>query len=367
VLEGSNVIIQTKILSSVISSQIKTHAKTGGVVPEVAARMHIEKIIPVIKKTLSDAKKTLKDLDAIAVTAGPGLITSLMVGVDTAKALGMALGIPVLAINHMEAHVFSAFVSYSSSESALAEKSRSGSKTKFSTSSNNNPFPTLSLVVSGGHTELVFVKNWLNYKKIGSTQDDAAGEAFDKIAKLLGLHYPGGPALSKLALQGKTVIDFPRPMINVNNFNFSFSGLKTAVLYHLKDVIAIRQERRSNPLGISGLFRRSDLRNDKVFANIAASAQQAIIDVLVCKTVAAAKKYKVKTITIGGGVAANQKLREEMSRAIKKNFCNSKLLIPDSSLCTDNAVMIAYAGYLHIKKKKIPSIIRLKADANWEL
>lgn len=331
------------ILSSVISSQIKTHAKTGGVVPEVAARMHVEKIIFVIKQALKDAKIKLADINAVAVTAGPGLVTSLMVGIDTAKALSLALNIPVIPINHMEAHVFSSFITYPSSEAPA--KSRKKSNIKFSTGSNNNIFPALSLVVSGGHTELVLINDWLDYKKIGATVDDAAGEAFDKIAKLLGLPYPGGPALSLLAKKGKPVIDFPRPMINSKNFNFSFSGLKTAVLYYLRD----HQTKKSD---------------------VAASAQQSIIDVLISKTIRAAKKYKVKTISLGGGVAANKKLRAEMKRAIKTNSLDSKFLIPDFTLCTDNAVMIAFVGYLRAIKKARPrkkTRTQILADANWEL
>ena len=250
-----------KILSNIISSQIKIHKTTGGVVPEVAARAHIERIIPVIELALKKSRVRLDQIDAIAVTTGPGLMTSLMVGVDTARALALSLRKPIIAINHMEAHTFSPFIE----------------NFKFKILNSKRAFPALALVVSGGHTELILVQGWLKYKKIGATVDDAAGEAFDKTAKLMGLPYPGGPALSKLAEKGKPTINFPRPMMDSDDFNFSFSGLKTAVLYYLRD----------HPLQAKAY---------KLQANLAASVQQAIVDVLVSKTEKAARKYKVKAI-----------------------------------------------------------------------
>ena len=340
VLRGVLQIPRIKTLGSAVASQISLHAKTGGVVPEVAARAHVEKIIPVIDRALKRARLRLPQINAIAVTTGPGLATSLMVGADTAKALGVALKLPVIPINHIEAHVFSPFAEEKTVE---RQSKRHRAFSKF--------FPALSLVVSGGHTELVLVRDWLDYKKVGQTLDDAAGEAFDKIAKLLDLPYPGGPALSKLAENGKPLISFPRPMIDSKDFNFSFSGLKTAVLYYLRD-----HRRSSSPAATA-----------KLTANIAASAQAAIVEVLVSKTLRAAKKYQARTILLGGGVAANKLLRTELSRNCRK--LNLNFLVPSQNLCTDNAVMIGFTGYLHFLKKKQNRFdpLRIKINANWEL
>ena len=330
-----------KILSSVIASQDKIHTKTGGVVPEVAAREHLVNIIPVIDTALKKAKISLDQINLIAVTSGPGLITSLMVGVDTAKAIGSALGIPVMPINHVEAHVYSPFINSPYTPSLLKR--------------GRGEFPAISLVVSGVHTDLVLVKSLTQYKKIGQTLDDAAGEAFDKIARLLGLPYPGGPMLAKLAKKGKANIDFPRPMLSSKDFNFSFSGLKTSVLYYLRDNLL------HSPLPLEGGGTKGE---GELKANIAASAQQAIVDTLVEKTIRAAKKYQAKTILLGGGVAANALLRKTLkaeSYKLKVNFLAAK-----PQFCTDNAGMIAFLGYLHHtqgKKSKRPII----ADPNWEL
>lgn len=318
------------ISSSVVASQIKLHAKTGGVVPEVAARAHIEHVLPVIKRALSEAGIALADIDAIAVTAGPGLITSLRVGVDTAQALAFALAIPLVAVNHIEAHLYSPFIHADAYALPAAD----------------SLFPAISLVVSGGHTDLSFIKNFLNHKKLGSTLDDAAGECFDKTAKLLGLPYPGGPALSKLAKLGKPVIPFPRPMLESGDFNFSFSGLKTAVLYFLRD-------------------HKLQAKDYKLRANIAASVQQAIIDVLVAKTVAAARKYKARTVLLGGGVAANHLLRDKLKAASAK--LKARFLAAEAEYCTDNAAMIAFAGYLRIRGGDFTPRKNVRADAGWEL
>ena len=203
-----------KILSSVVKSQIAIHKKTGGVVPEVAARAHMQNIMPVTEKTLQDAQMTLADIDYIAVTSGPGLVVSLVVGTEFAKGLSLATGKPLLPTNHMAGHLYSAFA-------------QAPAKTQF---------PVLSIIVSGGHTMFILMKDYKNYKVIGNTVDDAAGEAFDKVARLLKLPYPGGPEISKLAQQGKTDINFPRPMMHESHFNFSFSGLKTAVLYYIDKI-----------------------------------------------------------------------------------------------------------------------------------
>src|SRR3989344_686008 len=267
ILLGDTKTKKFRLLSNTVHSQIAIHQKTGGIVPEVAARNHIVKILPVVSAALTKAKIKLSEIDAIAITAGPGLITSLMIGVDTAKALAFALGKPIIALNHHEGHLLSAL----------------GGSLQLTTYN----FPALGLVVSGGHTMLVLVEKIGKYKILGATVDDAAGEAFDKIAKIMSLPYPGGPQISRLAKKGNpSAFDFPRPMIDSKNFDFSFSGLKTAVLYFIRDS-------------------KFNIPN----SDLAASVEQAIVDVLVAKTVRAAREYKAKTVLLGGGVSANQKLQ----------------------------------------------------------
>lgn len=319
--ETAAAVIQNgQIKSSIIASQAKLHAKYGGVVPEVAARGHITAIIPTIDLTLKQAKIKLADLDYIAVTQGPGLVTSLMVGIDTAHALGAALNIPVIPINHLEAHIYANFI----------EK--------------NIKFPAIILIVSGGHTLLVEMssgggsasggKNYHSYRILGETVDDAAGEAFDKTAKMLGLGYPGGPMISKLAKLGDAqAYDFPRPMINSGNFEFSFSGLKTAVLYTVQ-----RIARPSKKLDI------------QIKKDLAASVQQAIVDVLIAKFEKAIQRYKPKTIMLGGGVAANDLLRKQFQ--ILASRFQIQASIPKLEYCTDNAAMIGLAAYFRILNKK---------------
>lgn len=302
------VLIDGQIASNIIASQADLHAKYGGVVPEVAARSHITAIIPTIDRALKNAKVKLSNINAIAVTHGPGLATSLMVGVDTAKALSEVLNIPLYPINHMEAHIYSNFTYHMSHITY-------------------HHFPALILVVSGGHTMLVIMKKHGDYKIVGETVDDAAGEAFDKSAKLLGLGYPGGPILSKIAKTGNPKsFAFPRPMINSNNLNFSFSGLKTAVLYKIME---------------------QKTWNRKQKADIAASVQQAIVNVLINKTQKAIAKYQPKTIMLGGGVAANQLLRKEFKKLAKKN--KLQISIPEPKYCSDNAAMIGLAAHFRIK------------------
>lgn len=331
VLQGDNKNFKAKLKSSVVASQVNLHKKTGGVVPEVAARAHVESIVPIIEDALKKSRSKLKNLDAVAVTAGPGLLTSLRVGVDTAKAIGFALGIPVIPINHMEAHLYSPLLRRSGGEMVFRPETIS--------------FPALALTVSGGHTELVLLRGWNNLKKIGATKDDAAGEAFDKIAKLLGLPYPGGPALSKLASAGDPdAIMFPRPMLETDDSNFSFAGLKTAVLYHLQKQ------------------RRLTAKNK---ADVAASAQAAIVDVLTKKTFdAIAVNRRVKHLLVGGGVAANKNLLKSLQKQSKLN--NITLHVAAPSLTGDNAGMIALTGYIKMKKDgRTPKTA--EADANWEI
>jgi len=305
------VIIDGKIKSNVIASQaFKLHAQYGGVVPEVAAREHVKIIIPTINLALKTAKITIKDINYIAVTQGPGLATSLMVGVDTALALGLALSKPVLPVNHLEGHIYANFV-----------------KSKPS-------FPAIALTVSGGHTFLTEIKKHGQYRLLGETVDDAAGEAFDKTARMLGLGYPGGAELSRMAQTGNPkAFNLPRPMINSGNLNFSFSGLKTAVLYTVQKIA-----------------RSSKKWNSRTKADLAASVQAAIVDVLIAKLEKAVIKYNPKTIMLGGGVAANKLLRKRFQRLAR--ISNLKSSIPDREYCTDNAAMIGLAAYYRIKNRK---------------
>lgn len=319
VLRASRIKYWPKIhtLSSVVKSQIQLHAKMGGVVPEAAARAHVKHILPVTQKALLDAKVGLANLDLIAVTCGPGLVPSLIVGVEFAKALAFAHGLPLLPVNHMAGHLYS----------PMAKIQALGLKPK-------QIFPQISLIVSGGHTLLVLMKNEKRYRILGQTVDDAAGEAFDKIAKLLNLPYPGGPEVSRLAEKGQATIPFPRPMLNQKNYDFSFSGLKTAVLYHWRDAKAKTSE--------------------KLKADICASFQEAAVDVLVQKTLRAAKEFQAKSISLSGGVSANRRLRQNLQAACKKN--RLKFFVPDFKLCTDNAEMIGIAAsfMLHNGQKPVP-------------
>jgi N6-L-threonylcarbamoyladenine synthase len=292
-----------RVLSNVVSSQIEIHKKYGGVVPEVAARNHIINIIPVIDEALEKAKIKPRQIDRLAVTTGPGLITSLMVGVETAKALAFAWQKPIVSVNHLKAHLYANWLE-------------------------NQPvkYPALCLIVSGGHTELILVAAPNKFKKVGQTVDDAAGEAFDKVAQLLGIGYPGGPNVSKYALDGDPkAFAFSRPMINSGDFNFSFSGLKTSVLYTLKKI----PRRQAN--------------SRKLKADMCASFQQAAVDVLAAKTIKAALYYKVRTVMLSGGVAANTLLRETAREKAEKS--GLAFMMPPIKYCTDNAAMIAQAGY----------------------
>ena len=301
------VIVNGKIESNVIASQSLIHSKYGGVVPEVAAREHVKSIIPTLNLALSQSKTSLDQITAIAVTQGPGLMTSLMVGIDTAKAIAFSLKLPLIPINHMEAHIYANFV-----EQKIA-------------------FPALILIVSGGHTMLVLMKNHGVYKVVGETLDDAAGEAFDKTAKLLGLGYPGGPVISKLAKQGDpSRFDFPRPMIKSNDLNFSFSGLKTAVLYKVQELSTI---------------------NNQLTTDLAASVEAAIVETLISKTGKAIIKFKPKTIMLGGGVAANELLRNRFKQLAKSDKVHCS--IPKLEYCTDNAAMIGLAAYYRTKNGKV--------------
>ncbi len=336
---------QPKILSNIVSSQVDLHALTGGVVPEVASRAHVEAIVPVITEALlgdqksekldfQEAIKILQDeIDYIAVTSGPGLIGSLLVGFNAAKTLAYALDKPIIPINHIEGHIYSVF----SDNSAKIE------------------FPIISLTVSGGHTSLTLIKNHGEYETLGETIDDAAGEAFDKVAKLLCLGYPGGPVVSKYAQQfrekpTKSEIVFTRPILNDGTFNFSFSGLKTAVL---QKVIDLKKE-------------HSDDLSDETKQEVCAAFEDAVVDVLVTKTMKAADKYKPKAIILAGGVAANKCLRANMRSAIS-NRQLAKFLVPPMNLCGDNAAMIGLAAYYHIIRDDVSNWKNTEVDSNLEL
>lgn len=301
-------------LSNVISSQIKLHAKWGGVVPNLAAREHLKNILPVIESSLGEAKIGQDEIDLIAVTNGPGLIPALLVGTNTAKTLSLAWKKPLLGIHHIEGHIYANFINK-----------------KY----NEIKFPILCLVVSGGHTQLVFMREHLNYEIIGETQDDAAGEAFDKVARILGLSYPGGPEISKKAAiyeprPSDPQLVLPRPMLRSANFNFSFSGLKTAVLYFVK--------------------KNSHLAQDEQFIRqVAYEFQQAAVEVLVAKTIRAAKKYQPKTIVLAGGVSANTQLQTQLARAVSENLTATQFSFPELSFQLDNATMIATAAFFRQK------------------
>lgn len=316
----------TKILSNVVASSVELHQKTGGIIPEVAAREQVRCIVPVIEEALENAKVKMKDLGAIAVTVGPGLIGSLLVGVETAKTLAFAYKKPIIPVNHLQAHLYANWLN---SQSARQLGSRQRSVT-----SKIPKFPAIGLVVSGGHTDLVLMKDHGKIKWLGGTRDDAAGECFDKTARVLGLGYPGGPEIARLAEKGNPkAYKLPRPMLGQENYDFSFSGLKTAVINLTKKQKKI----------------------DK--ADLAASIQEAITDCLVKKTLNAAEKYKVKSILLAGGVAANKKLREKMEGKTKdKKYA---LFVPTPTLCTDNASYIASCAYFNLKPEPWEKI---KAD-----
>jgi len=331
------------VLANTSYSQVAIHKKFGGIVPNLASRAHLEKIIPTIKEALRVAKTKPDKIDLIAVTRGPGLMPSLLIGVNTARALAYRFRKPIVGVNHIEGHIFSNWLP--PVRESTKHEARSTKKIEF---------PALILVVSGGHTELILMKDYGKYKIIGQTLDDAAGECFDKTARLLGLGFPGGPAIAAEALKFKIEnlklkISLPRPMINSKDYNFSFSGLKTAVLYLYNNLTA------------------QDCSSNNVRPAMAVEVQNAIVDVLTAKTVKAIKNLNPKTVMIAGGVSANKALREKMA----EEFESYKIpfLMPDTSHATDNAAMIAAAGYFeYIQKKPAKdSWKNLVADANLKL
>lgn len=288
-----------EILSNQVASQIETHARFGGVVPEIASRQHLLALNPLIRTALAEAGLDWDGIDAVAVTQGPGLVGALLIGVSAAKAIAWALGKPVLAVNHMAGHIYA---------NMLAGPVR---------------FPLVCLVVSGGHTELIYMERDLDFRLLGQTRDDAAGEAFDKVARILDLGYPGGPAVDRLARQGSDVLDFPRALLEEGSLDFSFSGLKTAVLNYCHNVRQRGQEVNK--------------------ADVAASFQAAVVDVLVQKTAQAVRQLRPATLLAAGGVAANSRLRAALADLARQE--NVALGIPPPELCTDNAAMIAAAAW----------------------
>lgn len=310
-----------EIISNVVASQIESHKRFGGVVPEIASRHHVEQLTLVLEEAMQQADMTFKDLDAIAVTEGPGLVGALLIGVNAAKALAFAHQLPLIGVHHIAGHIYA--------NQLISEME----------------FPLLSLVVSGGHTELVYMKEHGSFEVIGETLDDAAGEAYDKVARTLQLPYPGGPHIDQMAMEGSPVLNLPRAWLEPDSYNFSFSGLKSAVINTLHN---------------------AEQRGEVIDPNdLAASFQASVIDVLVTKTASAAEKYHVKQVLLAGGVAANRGLRAALESKFKE-FPTVELLIPPLSLCTDNAAMIAAAGSVFYDKG-ISGNLRMNANPGLEL
>lgn len=297
----------SEILSNIVASQIESHKRFGGVVPELASRYHVEQVTIVIEEAMKKANVTYEQIDAIAVTEGPGLVGALLVGVNAAKALAFAHGIPLVGVHHIAGHIYA--------NRLLTEMK----------------FPLLSLVVSGGHTELIYMEDHASFKVIGETRDDAAGEAYDKVARTLNLPYPGGPHIDRLAHQGVANIDLPRAWLEEGSYDFSFSGLKSAVINTLHNA-----EQRGEAISPE---------------NLAASFQASVVDVLTEKTTRAVKEYDVRQVLLAGGVAANKGLRTALTSAFE-NLPDVELVIPPIHLCTDNAAMIAAAGSILYEKGK---------------
>lgn len=311
-----------KVLSNIISSQIEIHKLYGGVVPEIASRKHIEKVIQVVDEALKEASLTMDEIDAVAVTYGPGLVGALLVGVSAAKSIAFAHNKPLIGVHHIEGHISANYIDNEELEP-----------------------PFLCLVVSGGHTNLVIVKDYGEYEVLGKTRDDAAGEAFDKVARAIGLGYPGGPKIQKISEEGnKDAIAFPRAKVADNPFDFSFSGLKSSVLNYINSC---------------------EMKGEEINkADIAASFQEAVVDVLVSHTIEGAKQLGFKKIAMAGGVASNTVLREEMKEACERR--GFKFYYPSPILCTDNAAMIGAAAYYDYKKGLI-SDLTLNAVPNLKL
>ncbi|WP_100397763.1 tRNA (adenosine(37)-N6)-threonylcarbamoyltransferase complex transferase subunit TsaD [Bacillus sp. FJAT-44742] len=299
-----------EVLSNVVSSQIESHKRFGGVVPEIASRHHVEQITFIVEEALSEANLTFSDLDALAVTSGPGLVGALLIGVNAAKAIAFAHGLPLIPVHHIAGHIYA-----NQLEKPLE-------------------FPLISLVVSGGHTELIYMKEDGHFEVIGETRDDAVGEAYDKVARTLKLPYPGGPEIDKLASKGEANIDLPRAWLETGSYDFSFSGLKSAVINVLHNASQRGEEVRPEDL--------------------AASFQASVVEVLVTKAKRAAEEYNVKQLVVAGGVAANKGLRDSLEKALENS--EAELRIPSLKLCTDNAAMIGAAANTGWRNNKFATL-----------
>ena len=308
-----------KVLSNIVASQQDLHSKFGGVVPEIACRAHTDTIITVIDNALAEANIKMSDIDAISIANTPGLIGALLIGLTAAKTLSWILKKPLITVNHLHAHIYASKIE-----------------------NENIDYPAISLVVSGGHTSLFLTHSETNYKPIGGTIDDAAGEAFDKVGKILGLGYPAGPEIDAIAQKGDgKAIQFPRSYLKKGSLDFSFSGIKTAVLYHCMG------QNSKNTSEIPKL-------TDNEIANVAASFQEAVVDVLVGKTIFAATKFSTKSIIIGGGVACNSRLRQKLTNAAKRR--NIPLFYPSKKLCMDNAAMVAGLAFHKYEEKEFSNL-----------
>ena len=324
---GASITDDSKVLSNIVSSSVHLHKRYGGVVPEIASRFHVEYIIEVLERSLEASRKSLKDIKLVAVTKGPGLVGALLTGISIAKAISYSLDRPLIGVNHILAHLYSSFLNEDDKPS----------------------LPFLGLVVSGGHTALFYCESIGKQELLGSTQDDAVGEAYDKVAKILGLGYPGGPVIDRLAKSagGNTAISFPKSYLGKDSLDFSFSGIKTAVLYYVNK---LRQKRKA----ISA----------KEVNDICYAFQEAALDALVEKVIKATESTKSKRLVIGGGVAANSRLREKMRK--RPEFSSMKIHFPELKYCMDNAAMIGYLGEA-LYKKGARSDLYLSAEPNLEM
>jgi N6-L-threonylcarbamoyladenine synthase len=323
---SASVIIDGVAASNIISSQL-IHQKYGGVVPELASRAHQQLIVPIVEQALNSAGIGKNNLHGVAVTYGPGLVGALLVGLNFAKSFAYTLGIPFVGVNHMEAHLYSNFIDDPKPD-----------------------YPFVCLIVSGGHTQLVYVKEPFTHELIGETLDDAAGEAYDKVAKMLGLGFPGGPKLDKLAHEGNpNFVKFPRSYLEDNKFEFSFSGIKTSVLYWLM---------KQGYYPVSG---KSNIMDNDMLKDVCASFQAAVVDVLVEKTIEAVRKYRVNSLSVSGGVSANSELRKRLT--IFGKVEDIKVFIPNLELCTDNGAMVALVGSM-LLDRGISSNLELTAVPN---
>ena len=322
----------SRVRSNLIASQVEIHARFGGIVPEVASRQHLLQITPVVLKAMEQAETTWEQLDALAVTSGPGLAGALLVGVNAAKAISLARNLPLIGVNHLEGHIYANWLS---AEGEAVQPP---------------PFPLVCLIASGGHTDLVLMRGHGEYAILGRTRDDAAGEAFDKVARVLGLGYPGGPVVQKIAEEAAEPLPLPRAWLRGTN-DFSFSGLKTAVLH-------VAQNRGLYP---DGAYKGAPEERRRVLANIAAGFQEAVVDVLAEKTIEAALQTGAQCVLLAGGVAANKPLRERL-----KTRSPVAVVIPPPVLCTDNAAMIACCGYYHLQRGE-RSGLDLDVLPNWRM